>query len=150
MISELIIICFYILSSFNFNNFGYLLFRFIHKRKLLYFSSVSSFLGLFFFQGYSQLESLALLNDFKNLNYFFSILLLHKQYSLIVSVVFLLISLIFKMIIFHSPTHYIYYQKTPIITIIFMHLIPKILFFYLIIELIFTNYYFIICKYYHL
>lgn len=148
MISELIIICFYILSSFNFNNFGYLLFRFIHKRKLLYFSSVSSFLGLFFFQGYSQLESLALLNDFKNLNYFFSILLLHKQYSLIVSVVFLLISLIFKMIIFHSPTHYIYYQKTPIITIIFMHLIPKILFFYLIIELIFTNYYFIICKYY--
>ena len=148
MVSELIIICFYILSSFNFNNFGYLLFRFIHKRKLLYFSSVSSLLGLFFFQSHSQLESLALINDFKNLNYLFSILLLHKQYLLIISVILLLISLISKMVIFHSPTHYIYYQKTPIITIIFMHLIPKILFFYLIIELIFTNYYFIICKYY--
>ena len=145
---ELVITCFYILSSFNFNNFGYLLFRFIHVRKLLYFSSLLSLIGLLIFYGHYQLENLALINDFKNLNYFLSILLVHKQYLLVSSIVFLLLSLILKMVIFHSPTHYIYYQKTPIITIMFMHLTPKILFFYLIIELIFTNYYFSICKHY--
>ena len=131
---ELVITCFYILSSFNFNNFGYLLFRFIHIRKLLYFSSLLSLIGLLIFYGHYQLENLALINDFKNLNYFLPKLLVHKQYLLILSIVFLLLSLILKMVIFHSPTHYIYYQKTPIITIMFMHLTPKILFFYLIIN----------------
>ena len=46
----------------------------------------------------------------------------------------------------HFPTYYIYYQKTPLITIVYMHLIPKIIFFYFIIELIFTNFYFNILK----
>jgi len=138
---ELLTICFYLLSSFNYNNYGYLLFRFIHKRKLLYLSSLFGFLGLIFFESHSYIWSLFLGKQLQSYNYF-SMLLNYNKYILLIGTICLILSLLLKLTVYHSPTHYIYYQKTPLITIIYMHLIPKIIFFYFISELLFTNYYF--------
>ena len=58
LLLEFVTLCFYILSSFNFNNFGFLVFRFIPWRKLLNISVAASFIGLFFLQGYIYLNTL--------------------------------------------------------------------------------------------
>lgn len=131
---ELVVICFYILCSFNYNNFGFLFFRFIPKRKLMFISALLGFLGLILLKGYIYLNDLDLLYQ--------------RNYFLITSIILLSISLILKIIIFYAPTNFIYYQKTPAITIIFMHLVPKVFFFYFFSELVFTNYYFIYTEYY--
>ena len=125
LLLEFVTFCFYILSSFNFNNFGFLVFRFIPCRQLLYISAFASFIGLFFFKGYLYL------------NYIF--ILKNQEYILIFSIISIIISLLLKIVVFHSPTNFIYYKKTPLITIIYMHLVPKIFFFFFFSELVFSN-----------
>ena len=142
LLLELVTFCFYILSSFNFNNFGFLVFRFIPRRILLYISALVSFIGLFFFKGYLYLNMLNLNNvSACYLSYIF--ILKKQEYILILGIILITISLLLKIVIFHSPTSFIYYKKTPLITIIYMHLVPKILFFFLFSELVLSNSYFI-------
>ena len=147
LLLEFVTFCFYILSSFNFNNFGFLVFRFIPWRKLLNISALFSFSGLFFFQGYIYLNNLDLN---KVLDYYLSyIFVLKKQeYFLISGIILISISLVLKIVVFHSPTSFIYYKKTPLITVIFMHLVPKIFYFYFFSELVLSNSYFIFYGYY--
>ena len=144
---ELLTISFYTLSCYNYSNFAYLIFRPIHKRKLLYISSVFGILGLFLFESHFYIWSLYLSKQMYSYSYFL-MLFANNKYVLVTSVLFLTSNILLKLVTFHSPTHYIYYQKTPLITIVYMHLIPKIIFFYFLIDLLFTNFYFIISEYY--
>ena len=139
---ELITICFYILSSFNYHNYGFLIFRFIPVRKLLYVSALSNFTGLFLFK-------LHLFLVVANPNYFYLLHYVKKQeYLLIIGISLISIGLLLKTVIFYSPTSFIYYKKTPTVTIIYMHLVPKIFFFYFFSELVYLNPYFIYSEYY--
>jgi len=135
---EFLALCFYILSSFNFNNFGFLVFRLFPYRKLFNISYLILILGIVLIEFYNYSINLFqnnILSDYLNwANY--------KEYILICGVMLILLSLLIKMIVFHNPTYFIYYQKTPLITIIYMHLIPKIVFFYVVVDLIYTNDYF--------
>ena len=143
---EFLVICFYILSSFNYENHGFLIFRIVPKRKLLYFSFFLTCLGILLFQNYIYITNFLLSHHFTD-NYYLNLFILNRDCLLTLSIIFILIGLLFKMIIFHSPTQFIYYRKTPVLTIVFMHLIPKIVFFYFIIEFVYTNYYFILINY---
>ena len=147
LLLEFVTLCFYILSSFNFNNFGFLVFRFIPWRKLLTISALSSFIGLFFFQSYIYLNTLDF-NEILNcyLHYIFG--LKKQEYLLISGIILISISLLLKIVVFHSPTSFIYYKKTPLITVIYMHLVPKIFYFYFFSELVLSNSYFIHYEYY--
>jgi NADH:ubiquinone oxidoreductase subunit 2 (subunit N) len=141
---ELLTLCFYILSSFNFNNFGFLVFRLFPYRKLFSISYLVLISGLVLIEFYNYSINLFtnnIVNDHLNwLNY--------KEYILICGIILILLSLFIKMIVFHNPTYFIYYQKTPLITIIYMHLIPKIIFFYVIVDFIYNNDYFKCHTYY--
>jgi len=141
---EFVVICFYILSSFNFNNFGFLVFRFIPRRKLLYLSALTAFTGLLF---YTYLNNL-ILNKFLDCHFSYIFILKNQEYCLIIGIILISISLVLKIIAFHSPTNFIYYKKTPVITIIYMHLVPKILFFYFFSELVLLNPDFIYYRYF--
>ena len=150
LLLELVTLCFYILSSFNFNNFGFLVFRFIPWRRLLYVSALASFIGLFFFKGHLYLNILNL-NNVSNCYLSYIFILKKQEYILIFGIILVTISLLLKIVVFHSPTSFIYYKKTPLITIIYMHLVPKIFFFFFFSELVFSNSYFISHgKYIHL
>lgn len=142
---EILSVFFYILSSFNYNNFAYLKFRPLQPRKFFYLSFFLSLIGLFLFEIHFYIWSLSKQIEVSN---YILILSKYNQYVLILSILFLILSLLFKLIIYYFPTYYIYYQKTPLITIMYMHLIPKIIFLYFVIELTFTNFYFIIFKSY--
>lgn len=133
LLLEFVTFCFYILSSFNFNNFGFLVFRFIPCRRLLYISAFASFIGLLFFKSYLYLNILNLNKVFISKN---------QEYILIFGIILVTIGLLLKIVVFHSPTSFIYYKKTPLITIIYMHLVPKIFFFFFFSELVFSNSYF--------
>ena len=135
---EFLTLCFYILSSFNYNNFGFLLFRLFPYRKLFNISSLVLVLGIFLIEFHNYFVNLFINNRVSS--YFNWVD--YKEYILICGIILILLSLFIKMIVFHTPTYFIYYQKTPLITIIYMHLIPKIIFFYVIADLIYTNYYF--------
>ena len=142
---EILSIFFYILSSFNYNNFAYLKFRPLRPRKLSYLSSFLGFIGLVLFESHFHIWSCNLSNQIEVSGYFLNLVESNK-YILICSIFFLISSLILKSTIYYFPTYYIYYQKTPLITIIYMHLIPKVLFLYFMVELIFTNFYFNMLK----
>jgi hypothetical protein len=142
---EILSVFFYILSSFNYNNFAYLKFRPLRPRKLLYLSSFLGFTGLVLFESHFYIWGYDLSNQIEASGYFLN-LVENNKYILIISIFCLISSLILKSTIYYFPTYYIYYQKTPLITIIYMHLIPKVLFFYFMIELIFTNFYFNMLK----
>jgi len=129
---EFLTFCFYILSSFNFNNFGFLVFRLFPYRKLFNISYLALILGIVLIEFYNYSINLVINNVVGN----------YKEYILICGIGLILLSLFIKMIVFHTPTYYIYYQKTPLITIVYMHLIPKIIFFYAVVDLIYTNDYF--------
>ena len=129
LLLELVTLCFYILSSFNFNNFGFLVFRFIPWRRLLYISVLASFIGLFLFKGYLYLYLLNL-NKISNCYLSYIFILKKQEYILILGIILIITSLLLKIVVFHSPTSFIYYKKTPLITIIYMHLVPKIFFFF--------------------
>ena len=142
---EVLSLFFYILSSFNYNNFAYLKFRPLRPRKLLYLSSFLGFAGLALFESHFYIWTYTLGKQIEILGYF-SILVENNSYILILSIFFLISSLLLKLTIYYFPTYYIYYQKTPLITVIYMHLIPKVIFLYFTIELIFTNFYFNMLK----
>ena len=139
---ELITIFFYILSSFNYHNYGFLIFRFIPGRKSLYVSALFNFIGLFLFKLHLFLVAV-------NPNYFYFLNYTKEQeYLLITGISLISIGLLLKTVIFYSPTSFIYYKKTPAVTIIYMHLVPKIFFFYFFSELVYLNPYFMYSKYY--
>merc|ERR1712078_9306 len=138
---EILVVSLYILSSFNYNNFGYLKFRPVYPKKLFYVSFCLSMTGLILFELHFHIWNYALLNQMKSSSYY-SILAMNNKYVLLMSVLCIILSLLLKLTLYYFPTYYIYYKKTPLITIIYMHLVPKIIFFYLVIELIFTNFYF--------
>ena len=134
--------CFYILSSFNYTNGGFLVFRFIYKRKLFLISTVFSLLGIIFFKIYYFIlgYSVTLIKGTIYYDYFYtSFVGIYYPFFSFIGIFFLIISLFIKMVVYYSPTEFIYYQKTPVISIIFMHLIPKIIFFYFMVELILNN-----------
>lgn len=143
---EFLTICFYILSSFNYENHGFLIFRFIPKRKLFYFSFFLVCTGILLLKIYNYIKSFLLINSILESSYL-GLIILNREYLLISSVILILTSLVLKMIVFHSPTEFIYYRKTPVLTIIYMHLVPKFIFFYFITEFIYTNHYFITLNY---
>ena len=147
LLLEFVTLCFYILSSFNFNNFGFLVFRFIPWRKLLNISVAASFIGLFFLQGYIYLNTLDL-NEVLDCYLSYIFVLKKQEYFLISGIILISISLLLKIVVFHSPTSFIYYKKTPLITVIYMHLVPKIFYFYFFSELVLSNSYFIYYGYY--
>ena len=143
---EFLTICFYILSSFNYENYGFLLFRVIPVRKLLYFSFFLVFVGIVFLESYKFIDVLYLSHHLPE-NVYAKVIIFNKIFFLVLGIIFILISLLLKMVVFHSPTEFIYYKKTPAITIIYMHLVPKIIFFYFISEFVYTNYYFLVVNY---
>ncbi len=144
---EILSFFFYILASFNYNNFAYLKFRPLRPRKLLYLSFFSGFIGLVLFESHFCIWSYNLSKHTEVLDYFL-ILVNNNEYILICSIFFLILSLLLKLTTYYFPTYYIYYKKTPLITIIYIHLIPKAIFLYFLVELIFTNFYFNILKNY--
>ena len=139
---EILSLCFYILSSFNYTNIGSLLFRYIHIRKLCLISTTFTLLGVIFFKIYFIIlgYSVTLIKGTIYYDFFYtSFLGTYYPFISFFGIFFILISLFIKMVVYYSPTDFIYYKKTPLITIIFMHIIPKITFFYFIVELILNN-----------
>jgi NADH:ubiquinone oxidoreductase subunit 2 (subunit N) len=143
---EFLTLCFYILSSFNYENHGFLIFRFIPMRKLFYFSFFLVCIGIFLFKSYHYINIFVLSGSILESSYL-RFIILNREFFLIIGIISILISLVFKMVVFHSPTEFIYYRKTPVMTIIYMHLVPKVMFFYFISEFVYTNYYFLIVNY---
>ena len=107
---EVLSLFFYILSSFNYNNFAYLKFRPLRPRKLLYLSSFLGFAGLVLFESHFYIWSYTLSKQIEILGYF-SILVENNSYILTLSIFFLISSLLLKLTIYYFPTYYIYYQK---------------------------------------
>lgn len=143
---EFLTLCFYILSSFNYENHGFLIFRFIPMRKLFYFSFFLVCIGIFLSKSYHYINIFVLSGSILESSYL-RFIILNRESFLIIGIISILISLVFKMVVFHSPTEFIYYRKTPVMTIIYMHLVPKVMFFYFISEFVYTNYYFLIVNY---
>merc|ERR1711976_543843 len=73
-------------------------------------------------------------------------LLQEKDCFITIGTILIFISLLLKIVLLYSPTNFIYYKKTPLITIIFMQLVPKFFFFYYFSELVLLNHYFICNK----
>ena len=140
LIFEFVTICFYILSSFIFNNFGFLVFKFVPKNKLFYSSLILSFTGLLL------IKSQVFLNIILNRYPVHIFLLQEKDCFITIGTILISISLLLKIVLLYSPTNFIYYKKTPLITIIFMQLVPKFFFFYYFSELVLLNHYFICNK----
>ena len=55
-------------------------------------------------------------------------LLQEKDCFITIGTILISISLLLKIVLLYSPTNFIYYKKTPLITIIFMQLVPKFFF----------------------
>ena len=133
-------ICFYLLASFNHTIRGYLMFRFLPKKKVLIFSSILGLVGIFLLEMQSYLDYIYILESSIYCQYFL-ILLKKGQYLYKGGFLLIFINLLLKFIVFYGPTHRIYYEKTPTITIIYMHLIPKIITLHLVFKLIFSDFF---------
>ena len=137
---EVLSICFYLVGSFNFTVKGYLIFRYLPKKKVLIVSTILGLVGIFLLEMQSYLDYICIM-EYSIYCQYFLILLKKGHYFYKGGFLLILINLLFKFIVFYGPTHRIYYEKTPTITIIYLHLIPKIIVLHLILKLVFSDFF---------
>ena len=137
---EVLSICFYLLGSFNYTIKGYLIFRFLPKKKVLIFSGILGLIGIFFVEIQSYLDYIYIF-EYSIFWQYYLILLKQGQSVYKIGFLLILINLLFKFLVFYGPTHRIYYEKTPTISIVYMHLIPKIILVDLIFKLVFSDFF---------
>ena len=141
---EILIFFLNLLASFHYDKFGFLIFDLILKKKIIFRSSLLGFLGICLINVHTYLFDLFLIKNFIHHNLLF--FLLNSSFLLNIGVFLFFVSILLKMVIFYTPIEYNRYCKTPVLSIIFINLIPKIVIFYGIIKLLNTNYYYFIIK----
>jgi len=137
---EILSICFYLLASFNYTGKGYLIFRFLPIKKIFFFSSILGLFGIIFIEIQSYLDYIYIFDHFIYCHYLL-ILLKKGQYFYKWGFLLILGNFLFKFLVFYGPTDRIYYEKTPTISIVYMHLIPKMVILSLIFKLLLSDFF---------